>query len=190
MQSLLQYRSIGRHVEAQVQQSQRKFQARPDLTLAFEQSPAEATPNGTKNLPHLPNARIDCTSDAEKLKRNDAKPTARPAQHITNGATQAWEDLVGSLPGVCIQDGSAFKGFSDPIFVVNWQGEDDPLNPRNWSIARRVVVTIQVSLISAAVVIASSIDATALPQAADEFGVSHVVESMATGMSSRDPVYY
>ncbi|RSL70859.1 hypothetical protein CEP53_001734 [Fusarium sp. AF-6] len=67
------------------------------------------------------------------------------------------------------------------IFVVTWQGEDDKLNPRNWSVVKRIVVTFEVSLISAAVVIASSIDATAL-QAAEEFGVSHVVESLAKGL--------
>ncbi|KAM6509357.1 hypothetical protein FSOLCH5_012358 [Fusarium solani] len=44
------------------------------------------------------------------------------------------------------------------------------------------MVTLQVGLISAAVGAASGIDATALPQAAKEFGVSDVVESLATGI--------
>ncbi|KAL6354967.1 hypothetical protein LRP88_12325 [Fusarium phalaenopsidis] len=90
--------------------------------------------------------------------------------------------LARSMAGIHLRDVSTYRGLSGPIFIVSWDGPDDPLNPRNWSVIKRVMVTLQVGLISTAVGAASGIDATALPQAAKEFGVSDVVESLATGI--------
>lgn len=70
----------------------------------------------------------------------------------------------------------------DTIFVVGFRSEDDPLNPHNWSRWTRGYATCNVALVGFMVGIASSIDSSALKQAAAEFHVSEVVESMAIGL--------
>lgn len=74
------------------------------------------------------------------------------------------------------------KKDDDQVFVVSWEGDDDDLNPHNWSSPRRWFVTVNVALIAAVVGIASSIDSSALMPASMEFHVSEVVESLATGL--------
>ena len=56
------------------------------------------------------------------------------------------------------------------------------MNPKNRSVARRVGATVIIAAIAFVVTAAYAIDTAILPQAAAEFGVSAVVESIATGM--------
>lgn len=65
-----------------------------------------------------------------------------------------------------------------PVVVVEWDGEDDPLNPRNWSSGRKFRATVIIGLIAFLVAAIAPIDASVLPQAARDFGVSNVVESL------------
>lgn len=85
------------------------------------------------------------------------------------------------VTGVLVRDRHAGEGTGGQVFLVGWDGPGDRLNPRNWSTAKRVVITLQISLIGGVVGVASGIDATVLPQAAKDLGVSEVAESMATG---------
>lgn len=70
----------------------------------------------------------------------------------------------------------------DKVFVVNYESENDPLNPHNWSYGRRIFCTMLIALIGLIVGFASSIDSSALPQASKAFGVGEVTESLATGI--------
>lgn len=70
----------------------------------------------------------------------------------------------------------------DKVFVVNYESESDPMDPHNWSLARKILATAVVSAIAFIVGFASSIDSGAVPQAAETFGVSQVTESLATGI--------
>ena len=92
--------------------------------------------------------------------------------------------LGNTLTGVNVRSRSTNEGghSQGKVFVVGYAGEDDPLNPHNWSVARKVVITILVAWIGFIVGFASSVDSAALPQAMEEFGVSEVVESLATGL--------
>lgn len=74
---------------------------------------------------------------------------------------------------------------SDDYILVGWDGPDDPLNPANQSITRKVLMTWLVSLIALAVTAASSIDASGVKQYSDYFQVSEVVGSLATGIISQ-----
>jgi hypothetical protein len=71
-------------------------------------------------------------------------------------------------------------GQASHVFVVSYQGPNDEMNPHNWPVMRKVLYTILVALIGLIVGFASSVDSAAAPQAAEEFGVSEVVESLAT----------
>lgn len=102
--------------------------------------------------------------------------------------------LGHEMTGVDIRSRTTYEGKGQPeqsqkVFVVGYQGPDDPLNPHNWSYTTRITATIMIAFIGFTVGIASSIDSSALMKASAEFGVSEVVESLATGMSS-DECYY
>ncbi|KAI9656528.1 MAG: hypothetical protein M1821_004735 [Bathelium mastoideum] len=89
-----------------------------------------------------------------------------------------------ALTGIHVRDRSTRDGGSGQVFVVGYESEADPLNPQNWSLARKFSITMMVAGIAFVVGIASSIDASAIPQAAEEFGVSQVVEAIATGFGT------
>ena len=66
-----------------------------------------------------------------------------------------------------------------PVLIVEWDSPDDPTNPRNWTRGRKIRATLIVSLIAFLVGAIAPIDSSVLPQAAKDFGVSDVVESLA-----------
>jgi hypothetical protein len=108
------------------------------------------------------------------------------AGHLTtetdSDSTPTAENKPTHLPdGIEVQAIKTHEGDSSLVFVVSWTGQDDPMNPHNWSKFKRVICTLLVSFICFICVMASSIDAAIAPQAAQEFGVSPVVESLATG---------
>ena len=89
------------------------------------------------------------------------------------------EEALGPvLTGIDIRN---HAGQAEKVFIVGWAGRDDPLMPYRWPLARRVGVTLQISLIGLLLTAASGIDAAVLPQAAKDLGVSKVAESLATG---------
>lgn len=104
--------------------------------------------------------------------------------HGTMGTT-----LGLSLTGIEVRDRTTKEGgsASGKVFVVAYEGEKDPMDPRNWSFARRLACTLVISLIGGVVGWASSIDSAALPQGMAAFGVSDVTESLATGMGFISP---
>jgi MFS family permease len=75
-----------------------------------------------------------------------------------------------------------WDGERETVFVVGYDCEQDTMNPRAWSNVTRVAATILIASIAFSVGFASSIDSAALAPAAAEFGVSEVVESLATGL--------
>lgn len=66
--------------------------------------------------------------------------------------------------------------------IVDFAGPSDPANPRNWSITKRVLLTMNLGLIALLVGFAGAIDSTVMFEAAKELGVSEVTESLATGL--------
>lgn len=68
------------------------------------------------------------------------------------------------------------------IFLVGFEGPQDPFNPRNWPLARRILCTLNVGVIALVVGTAAAIDSAVIPQAAVDFEVSEVIEALATGL--------
>jgi hypothetical protein len=69
----------------------------------------------------------------------------------------------------------------DTLILVGWDGKDDPLNPANQSVKRKLFMTFLVSLIALAVTAASAIDACGVREYSEYFQISEVVGSLATG---------
>lgn len=68
-----------------------------------------------------------------------------------------------------------------PAIVVDWDGDDDPQNPRNWPFVRKLGPLLMVSLLALLVGACAPIDSPIIAHAAEEFHVSTVVESLSVG---------
>lgn len=71
---------------------------------------------------------------------------------------------------------------NETVFVVGYESPSDTMNPHNWSFTTRLLATALVAAIGFIVGFASSVDSAAAAQAAAEFGLSEVTESLATGL--------
>lgn len=85
-----------------------------------------------------------------------------------------------ALDGINARYRSTREGKGGRVFVVGWNGETDPFNPHNFGTLHKACIVLIVGFVGFAVTMASSIDSAVLPQAAEEFRVSQVAESLAT----------
>lgn len=191
MQSLLQYRRIGLAVQKQLRRDEEKRAGRtPNIpedksreqNLGTEGHPGNRLPIGNSSSDSL---------EGQSIKEDEASEENEQSPQVTPTRTRLSERIAlgRALTGVLARKRTSVPEGSDPtVFVVGWEGKDDPTNPKNRSTATKVVATIIISLIAFVVTAASAIDTAVLPQAAAEFGVSDVVESIATGkLSLLDP---
>jgi hypothetical protein len=207
MQSYFQSRRLGLAAKAQIERDVEKAALRTrdnplntengvldgDITAdavlesAAQSERAEADTDGEK-----PRIRNDGSSERVDLDESDSSASSSPngsvedfttADRVQTRATQytVGTALGHSLTGILARDRRTHEGKGEKVFVVGWEGPDDPLNPRNWDVKKRISCTLQISLIAATVGAASGIDSTVLPQAAKDLGVSDVAESLATG---------
>lgn len=163
MQSFLQFRKIGLSVRKQIERDHEKANFR------------------STKLPRVPE---DSSQDTSPRDVNQTDETHAGLHHLGTIQTQySLRTALGhTLTGVHARERTTHEGKGEKVFVVDWEGKDDPLNPRHWSVAHRVCTTLIVGSIAFVVSIAASADTAILPQAAAEFGVSDVVESLAIGM--------
>ncbi|TGJ80291.1 hypothetical protein E0Z10_g8467 [Xylaria hypoxylon] len=96
----------------------------------------------------------------------------------TIAATPPSEDAYLGIPGITRQIDRDGEWYYD----VGWTDEYDMSNPKQWSTATRLGSTFLVCIVAFFATSASSIDSVIITRAAAEFGVSSVVESLATGL--------
>ncbi|KAK2028154.1 major facilitator superfamily transporter [Colletotrichum zoysiae] len=169
MQSYLQYRRMGRAVE-------RELKRLPGGTALSTTSPAtRAAASTPQSQSRGTTTKESGSHDPEKLLPDSSAPTSLLAN----------EDAPSVNPiqsSVNVPDSGNRVRKGDNIELVGWDGPDDPEKPRNWKLSKRLACTIQISIIATALACAAGIDAAVLPQAAEDFGVSQVAESLSTGM--------
>lgn len=147
--------------------------------------------------PFDPRDRTDAhDSEKEEKEGGSYAPTqTAPSARLASHGGEAPEDmsrvstrksmgtaLGTTLTGINIRDRSTKEGGDGKVFVVGYEGENDMMNPHNWSFTTRLAATLNIAFIGWIVGFASSVDSAALMQAADDFGVSEVTESLATGI--------
>ena len=147
-----------------------------------EAGPSESSPDSH----HNGGAMAKETEEAEAADPDVVDPDGDLRDQLNRVATShsrySENTALGlALTGIHVRDRSTRDGGSGQVFVVGYEGEQDPLNPHSWSYSRRFMYTFIIATIGFVVGVASAIDSSALPQASMEFGVSQVVESMATG---------
>lgn len=118
----------------------------------------------------------DDDDDDYELAQQRTTLSRMTTQHSTGTA------LGNVLTGINVRRRSTKEGGDGNVFVVGYEGPDDPNDPHNWPLSRRIPCTFLVAGIGCVVGIASAIESSALKPAAEEFGVAEIVESMATGL--------
>ncbi|KAI4119251.1 MAG: hypothetical protein LQ338_007309 [Usnochroma carphineum] len=207
MQSIRQYRRFGAHVKAQYERDREKAKA---LGEQKSESASPYSSTSTSTATELPvGTTEDDVRDLEKGKEAPGQGTPPPPPESADQAfqtrtqsrshdledasrlqtlTSMGTNLGTALTGVNVRDRTTKEGSAgadaknQKVFVVGYEGEHDVLNPHNWSYGTRVWATVNIAFIGWIVGFASSVDSAALEQAAKDFGVSEVVESMATGI--------
>lgn len=64
------------------------------------------------------------------------------------------------------------------VSVIEWFGDDDPENPVNWSLFKKVFVTFEICLLTTSVYIGSAIYSAGTESVAGIFGVSEVAATL------------
>lgn len=160
-------------------------------------SPASGVPSLPEDYQsNAPHEKEEEEARPEQLADEDAdKEAAEEDEEDGNVLSHQWTTLsrmttqqsartaLGyALTGIHVRKRSTKEGGEGNVFVVGFQGPADPNNPHNWSLSVRIPCTFLIAGIGCVVGIASAIDSSALREAAKAFGVSEVVESMATGL--------
>ena len=185
MQSFLQYRKYGLAVQQQLRKDQEKAITWVDNACQPSHTGCSSTHEASDAI-QLPLTSVPSVASEDGVCNDNLRPDqtdnlAKIGTHYT-----ARTALGHALAGIHARDRTTREGKGSKVFVVNWDGEHDPLNPRNYSKTSRIWMTLLVSGIAFVVTVASSIDTAILPQASAKFGVSDVVESLAaTGVSNR-----
>ncbi|OQE30490.1 hypothetical protein PENFLA_c003G04020 [Penicillium flavigenum] len=68
------------------------------------------------------------------------------------------------------------------LIVVTFEGEDDEMDPHNWTLRRRMLVTLLTALMGCVIFWSSTIDATALPETRKLYHTSFEVQALPTAM--------
>lgn len=98
-----------------------------------------------------------------------------------SGLSRSGTALGRILTGVKVRKREKHEGGEGNVFIVDFQGDKDALNPHNWGWGIRIWITFMVASIGFVVGVASSIDSIAIQPASQDFGISEVAESLATG---------
>ncbi|KAJ5769321.1 hypothetical protein N7520_003880 [Penicillium odoratum] len=176
MQSYLQYRRLGNAVRKQLADFPLQQQHRQDYGV-----------NTNDHKTSIPAGDSETSTVAENADSSDQIDQDLPVlqdafakSHTRNSEKTA---IAYSLPGIEVR--SHVDDSSDRpsrVFVVGWDGINDPQCPRNYSVARRLTATLIVSALGFIVGAASSINSGVLPQNEAAFGVSDVVGSLVDGL--------
>lgn len=71
---------------------------------------------------------------------------------------------------------------ADGIQYVEWTGDNDPENPKNWSFAYKCFVTFIVCVMTVFVYLGSSVVVPGIPEIREEFGVSEPVAALSISL--------
>ncbi|THH06070.1 hypothetical protein EW145_g4340 [Phellinidium pouzarii] len=113
--------------------------------------------------------------DSEAATRRNSEDSSVTPQHRSEHPLDPKALEAGFGGGVVAQ--------KEEQIVVDWDGPDDPENPRNWSYKRKWIVTLIVSAFTFISPVSSSMVAPATDQIAEQFGItSTVVIAMTTSI--------
>ncbi|KAF7197768.1 putative efflux pump kojT [Pseudocercospora fuligena] len=154
-----------------------RFRATVEAQLERDRAKAQALRTG-RHPEHQPESPQSSASDDDK---HELEKDIERGDFATSGAVLEPHGRQDPRH-ILLRKRRTVEGGDGQVFVVGYEGPDDPSDPHNWTMLKRIRCTFMVAAIGCVVGLASAIDSSALPQAAEEFGVAEVVESMATGL--------
>ncbi|KAF7289675.1 Benomyl methotrexate resistance protein [Mycena chlorophos] len=122
--------------------------------------------------------RAKFAGNGDKLPASDATTIshAQPRDDVTTPDTtlRREETLVEDAEkGQVAKDGDSDSDIPDP-FIVGWDGDSDPENPRNWTFKKRAFVAFCISFLTFSIYIGSAIYTPSIPGLMAEYDVSLV----------------
>ena len=162
MQSFVQHRKIRQSVQTRslTKETLHPEQQATSLPQRTRQSDGKDRDADTTNIPSA------------------ADPQLNPAfaEHQHHASTSAFHS--STRYDVEKQEGSR----EPPYILVEFDGEDDPMDPMNWSLSYKWFVTGVVSITSFIVTGASAIDTEVVPQIMSDFGIGEEVALLGTAL--------
>lgn len=126
----------------------------------------------------------DDEKDDEKDDSNLAAPPLEEAEHHSSGGSVDSADTrvpldhqVSNVTGTRVDPE---KGRD--VTVVDWDGPDDPENPLNWSLNKKLFVTFEICLLTFGIYIGSAIYTAGLTGVQMQFGVSQVAATLGLSL--------
>ncbi|KAF2095779.1 MFS general substrate transporter [Rhizodiscina lignyota] len=186
MQSFLGYRRLGQAVQKQIGNDEEKPPVHPELASDTSsegerpQKEAEESPEeeAFDRLRSNQAGSISSEAPVEDEALNHFHQSLSAERVTTHEAER--NTLGHALDGVDARYRATHEGMGGRVFVVGWNGEDHPHKPHSFGAFKKARMVLTVGFVGLVITMASSIDSAVLPQAAQEFGVSDVVESLAT----------
>ena len=118
------------------------------------------------------NQSANCNGSA-RSETAQTLPTSKP------NARSKQNEVTASNNHAAPTNGGEAKGDADSI-IVTFNSPSDPLNPQNWSDARKWTYTVLIGATGFIVSGAAAFDTPVTPQAAEYFGVSEDVALLST----------
>lgn len=180
MQSYLQYRRLGNAVRKQLADfsvdniEEGRYGTSATKPVNDNEASASAATSDSESSHELGNSDLSSNQLDENISGSNclAKNYTRKSEKTA---------IAYSLPGVTVRDIDDATDLPSRVFIVSWDGENDPQHPRNWSTVSRLWATFVVSLLAFIVTAASSINSGILPQNNAAYGVGDVVGSLVDG---------
>lgn len=110
---------------------------------------------------------------------NDTSAASRrtPLEALSSHSTSQLTRSATSITPIVEKDGQSEE--DDKANEVKFQ-EGDPANPKNWSVRRRISLTMLCSLLTITVTFASSASTSSVQLLSQDFGISLVVSQFIT----------
>ncbi|KAJ7136110.1 major facilitator superfamily domain-containing protein [Mycena epipterygia] len=120
---------------------------------------------------------VTLCGDAATLCGDASKISSPPDTEIKRESTASTAvDLESQKKQV--DDATAFP---DP-YLVGWNGDSDPENPRNWSFSKRAFVAFNISFLTFSIYIGSAIYTSSIPGLMAEFNVSLTMATLGLSL--------
>ena len=163
MQSFLQYRRFRKHVEAQYERDTVKANALNGNETSTSTSPLSSAPTSLPTQTNLPSNNRDPEKAELPQGENEAwlqkdeftqeyipateafdnTEGRNPLDTVTTARTnQSMGTAIGTtLTGIEVRQRNTKEGGGGNVFVVGYEGENDSMNPHNWSKTTRIGAT-------------------------------------------------
>ncbi len=136
-------------------------------------TPAERYMTGYKTRLNQEKSSQPASSQLVKRDSESANSTVAASPVIGANERNSSSDAVEAPP----KDGDD----ADP-YLVDWNGELDPDNPRNWSQPKKVFAAFLICLLTTTVYMASAIFTSAIPLFAQYFGIGTVTATLGLSL--------